>query len=293
MDSIIGLVRAKEALRKQVQLLKSGSHQTVRGILLMGSSGTGKSTMARCLGFDAGIPIVSLEKIKDSLVGASEDNMYAAIRNIKAIGNCILFIDEVDCYIPNRESHQNTDSGVSSNLLKILFEFMADESNKGKVLFVGATNYPQALDFAMLSRFSLKIPIPPPNIHEIPFHFQKSQYEIIGESTIDVNHPDIIEATQIIWEKGGSDGRIIKDLVSGTDFSPQGILEMARRFTGKPKLHDDIKAELTAYEMTQDKGLFPWYGNPDFTLPWYLKDIVKLESGDYDIVKSIERKRTL
>jgi hypothetical protein len=293
LDSIIGLDNAKKELKKQALSLKAGSPQTARGILLMGSSGTGKSTIARCLGFEAGIPVVSFEKIKDSLVGASEDNMHAAIRNIKAIGNCIVFVDEIDCYVPNRENHQNNDSGVSANLLKILFEFMADESNKGKVLFVGATNYPQSLDFAMLSRFSLKIPIPGPNVYEIPFHMQKSQIEIVGESTIDVIHPDIVEASRIIWEKGGSDGRIIKDLVSITDFSPESILEAAKRFTGKSKVHDDIKAELTAYEMTQDKGFFPWYGNREYNLSWYLKDLVNLETGDYDLVKSLERRRTL
>ncbi len=292
-DSIIGLDNVKKELRRQSQFLKDGECQAAGGILLMGGSGTGKSTIVKCLGYETGFTVVKFERIKDSLVGKSEERMASALRNIDALAPCIVFIDEVDLYSVNRDNHLNTDSGVSGNIQKLLFEKMAQDNNKGLILFVGATNCPQNLDFAMLSRFSIKIPLPPPNIYEIPFHFIKCQLEITGKSDINPTDPVILDAAKIIWQKGCADGRMIRDLISTTDFTPSGILDMAKRFTGKAKNHDDIKSELTAYEMTQDKALYPWYGNQTYMLPMYLKDIVDLKTGDYDIVKSKERKQIL
>lgn len=287
-ENIIGLKVLKNVLQNQAELLKNGSPKAARGILLMGPTGTGKSTIVKSLAFISGFTLVKFNQIKGSLVGQSEHLIKEAISQLKALAPCIIFIDEIELVFTERGNNYNLDGGVENYQMSELFKFMAEEENRGKILFVGATNFPQKLDFAMLSRFSLKLPVPPPNMLEIREHFCKCEKEVNGVSKININDPKIIEAAELMFNKG-VDGRIIKDMVSLTDFSPQEILVTAKSYTGKAKRNDDIISEHVSYQFTSDIRHFPWNLNlSEYTFPLHLQDIVDKNTGEFDLAKSNE-----
>ncbi len=288
LDQIIGLEVVKKVLREQAELLRQGDPRAARGILLMGKPGTGKTLIAKALAAEAGFALYKYNQVKNMFVGESERLEDLAQKTIKAGAPCVVFMDEIDLTMSNRETSQNLDSGVTNSIEQKRYEFMAQDENRGKILFVAATNHIQNLDPAVISRFSLKIPIPGPTLKEIPLHFRKCQDESTGNNDLNLNDPLIYEAATFIYNKG-ADGRVIRDIVCSTDFTPSGILNAAKRYTGKAKRNDEICAELQSYEMTEDKGLYPWFFNPaEYNLQWYLDGLVDRLTGDYDKAKSIQ-----
>jgi len=149
-------------------MLAGNTKAVPQGAMYVGPPGTGKSLFASALAYEAKMNMVELDigKMLGSLVGESEHNMEKALLAIKSLFPVLVWIDEIDQAI-NRGS--TGDSGVSNRLFKKLLEFMSDSSNRGKVLFVAATNRPDSLDPALKrrGRFDKIIPfLPPQSIDE-------------------------------------------------------------------------------------------------------------------------------
>lgn len=70
----------------------------VRGCLLVGVSGTGKSLASKAAGAVLGWPVLRLDisALKGSLVGQSEQNMRAALKLAEAVAPCVLWLDEIE-----------------------------------------------------------------------------------------------------------------------------------------------------------------------------------------------------
>jgi transitional endoplasmic reticulum ATPase len=165
-DDVGGLEHVKEWFRKSViaPIRDGNTKRAKKGALLAGPAGTGKTKLAAALAYESGVNCVVLNPalILGHWVGQSERSMRRALNLIRSLGRCIVFVDELDALGFNRSSEG--DSGVGSRLFKQLMEFMADEKNRGRIFFLGATNRPDLLDAAMIrdGRFDKKIPILPP-----------------------------------------------------------------------------------------------------------------------------------
>ena len=159
--AIGGLAEAKLFAAKNIVVpLRSGNHRRVPlGVLLTGPSGTGKSAFFYALVAEAGVNGVKLNfgKILGPYVGLSEQNLEKALLGIESLAPCLVLIDEIDQIL---QRGSGGDSGVQQRLFARMLDFMSNPHNRGRIVFVAATNRPDLMDPALKrpGRFDRKIP---------------------------------------------------------------------------------------------------------------------------------------
>ncbi|OGO79947.1 MAG: AAA family ATPase [Clostridiales bacterium GWC2_40_7] len=168
-EDIGGMNRAKNYLLKNiVQPIKKGDLRRVpMGILLCGPSGTGKTLLVNALAKASGFNCVKIDmsRILGQYVGESEKNFKKCLLGAQSQQPVIVFVDEIDTAFRRGDSG---DSGVSRNIFSEFLQFTGNTNNRGKVIFIAATNRPDLLDAALkrAGRFDKKIPILLPEIGE-------------------------------------------------------------------------------------------------------------------------------
>ena len=112
---------------KRFQQYETNERPAPKGMMLVGIAGTGKSMIAKAIGHQWGIPILSVDfgAIYSSLVGDSEANLRRLLEVSEAIAPCVLLIDEVDKAMGGMKS--SNDSGVSQRLLGKLLTWMQEK----------------------------------------------------------------------------------------------------------------------------------------------------------------------
>lgn len=143
-----------------------------KGVMLMGPPGTGKTYFSRCLAGDAGINFVEfkMSKILGKYVGESEKSMEKALSVFRALAPVGVFMDEIDQSMRRGDGDSN---GVASNLFGMLLAEMSKPENRGKIIWLAATNYPNKVDEALkrAGRFDKKIPFFAPTEKEREYVF--------------------------------------------------------------------------------------------------------------------------
>jgi hypothetical protein len=153
----------KQWLRQDVILWRANDLKALpMGYLLCGPIGTGKTFLVECLAGEVGVPVVKLKNFRDKWVGSSEGNLEKILRLIRALGRCIVFVDEADQTLGRRESAPG-DSGLSGRLYSMIAQEMSDTGNRGKVIWVLASSRPDLIevDLKRPGRVDLKVPILP------------------------------------------------------------------------------------------------------------------------------------
>ena len=153
----------KKWLRQDVTLWNAGDLQALpMGYLVCGPIGTGKTFLVECLAGEAGAPVLKLKNFRDRWVGSSEGNLEKIFRLIRALGRCIVFIDEADQALGRRDSGSG-DSGLSGRLYSMIAQEMADSANRGKVVWILASSRPDLIevDLKRPGRVDVKVPLLP------------------------------------------------------------------------------------------------------------------------------------
>lgn len=153
----------KKWLRQDVMLWRANDLKALpKGYLLCGPIGTGKTFLVECLAGEADVPVVKLNNFRDKWVGSSEGNLEKILRLIRALGRCLVFIDEADQTLGRRESGPG-DGGLSGRLYSMIAQEMSDPANRGKVIWVLATSRPDLIeaDLKRPGRIDFKVPILP------------------------------------------------------------------------------------------------------------------------------------
>src|SRR6188768_1456505 len=162
----------KAWLRQDIVLWRAGDLKALpMGYLLCGPVGTGKTFLVECLAGEAGVPVVKLKNFRDRWVGSSEGNLEKIFRLIRALGRCMVFIDEADQTLGKRDSGSN-DSGLSGRIYSMIAQEMSDSGNRGRVLWLLASSRPDLIevDLKRPGRVDVKIPIFPTTSPEEGFH---------------------------------------------------------------------------------------------------------------------------
>jgi hypothetical protein len=153
----------KNWLRQDIELWRLNDARALpMGYLLSGPIGTGKTFLVECLAGEAGVPVLKLKNFRDKWIGSSEANLEKIFRLIRALGRCIVFIDEADQTLGRRDSGIG-DGGLSGRLYSMIAQEMSDTANRGKVIWVFASSRPDLIeaDLKRPGRIDVKIPILP------------------------------------------------------------------------------------------------------------------------------------
>jgi len=163
LDDYHGQEALKKWLRQDIALWQAGDLKALpMGYLLCGPVGTGKTYLVECLAGEAGVPVVKLKNFRDRWVGSSEGNLEKIFRLVRALGRCMVFIDEADQTLGRRESGSG-DSGLSGRLYSMIAQEMADSANRGRVQWILASSRPDLIevDLKRPGRVDVKVPILP------------------------------------------------------------------------------------------------------------------------------------
>jgi len=158
-DDIAGLDDVKEQIRIKMILpfthpekAKRYKVKTGGGILLYGPPGTGKTMIAKAVAgeLDATFFAIAPAEILNKWVGESEKNIRKLFESARNSAKAVIFIDEVESLIPKRRDAE-AGSVMARVVPQILAELDGFEAREGQnVMFMGATNEPWSIDYAML-----------------------------------------------------------------------------------------------------------------------------------------------
>lgn len=257
-ERIGGLEHVKNFFRKSViRPMREGNLGRVpMGVLMTGPAGTGKSAVAVAVAKESGVNFVvlNLARILGQYVGNSERNLEKALRVIKSMSPTIVFIDEIDQSISRGSGG---DSGVSNRIFKRLLEFMSDTGNRGRVMFLAATNRPDLMDAALRrpGRFDKKVPFLVPNEREREAIFQV----MTGVYGVDVSGIPVEAISNTSgWTGAEIEAAVVKasELVYDEDLFPMdAIVEATRRLS--PSTSDIEFMTMLAIQETNDIDLLP------------------------------------
>lgn len=171
---VAGVKEAKEELKEVVDFLKHPKKFTElgaripKGVLLLGSPGTGKTLLARATAGEANVPFFSISgsEFVEMFVGVGASRVRDLFKKAKKSAPCIIFIDEIDAVGRRRGaglggSHDEREQTLN----QILVEMDGFEPNDN-VIVMAATNRPDVLDPALLrpGRFDRRITLDEPDI---------------------------------------------------------------------------------------------------------------------------------
>ncbi len=173
---VAGVREAKEELMEVVEFLKNPKKfinlgaKIPKGVLLMGSPGTGKTLLARAVAGEANVPFfhISGSEFVEMFVGVGASRVRDLFMRAKKNAPCIVFIDEIDAVGRQRGSGLGGSHDEREQTLnQILVEMDGFDPNQG-VIVLAATNRPDVLDPALLrpGRFDRRIVLDPPDIND-------------------------------------------------------------------------------------------------------------------------------
>ncbi len=173
-DDVAGIDEAKEELGEIIEFLREPKKFTrlggriPKGVLLMGSPGTGKTLLARAIAGEADVPFynISGSDFVEMFVGVGASRVRDLFVQGKKNAPCIIFIDEIDAVGRHRGAGLGGGHDEREQTLnQLLVEMDGFESNEG-VILISATNRPDVLDPALLrpGRFDRQVVVPLPDI---------------------------------------------------------------------------------------------------------------------------------
>ncbi len=173
---VAGNKEAKQELMEVVEFLKNPDKfsklgaKIPKGVLLMGSPGTGKTLLSRAVAGEADVPFfhISGSEFVEMFVGVGASRVRDLFAKAKKSAPCIIFIDEIDAVGRQRGaglggSHDEREQTLN----QILVEMDGFEPNIGAIV-IAATNRPDVLDPALLrpGRFDRRVVLDPPDIND-------------------------------------------------------------------------------------------------------------------------------
>jgi cell division protease FtsH len=171
---VAGVEEAKDEVEEIIAFLKDPKKFTrlggriPKGVLMMGSPGTGKTLLARAIAGEAGVPFFSISgsDFVEMFVGVGASRVRDLFEQGKKNAPCIIFIDEIDAVGRHRGAGLGGGHDEREQTLnQLLVEMDGFESNDG-VIIIAATNRPDVLDPALLrpGRFDRRIVVPRPDL---------------------------------------------------------------------------------------------------------------------------------
>ncbi|WP_297458098.1 CDC48 family AAA ATPase [Thermococcus sp.] len=170
-EDIGGLSDAIQKIREMVELplkhpelFERLGIEPPKGVLLYGPPGTGKTLLAKAVANEANAHFIAINgpEIMSKFYGESEERLREIFKEAEENAPAIIFIDEIDAIAPKREEVVGE---VEKRVVSQLLTLMDGLKNRGKVIVIGATNRPDAIDPALRrpGRFDREIEVGVPD----------------------------------------------------------------------------------------------------------------------------------
>jgi len=195
-SDVIGMEDAKREAWEIVQLLKDRARlkqlggKIMRGLLMMGPPGCGKTYLAKAIATEAGIPFLAMSgsSFDEVFIGVGSSKIRRLFKEARGLaegfGGCIIFIDEMDSVGSRRVFNAFGSQEKSTTQNQLLAEIDGVQEKDYNIMIIGATNADEeSLDPALLrpGRFDRKLYIDKPNLEDreniFRFYFSKVKYD--------------------------------------------------------------------------------------------------------------------
>jgi cell division protease FtsH len=173
-EDVAGIEEAKQELAEVVEFLKepekfiSLGARIPKGVLLVGSPGTGKTLLAKAVSGEAGVPFFSISgsEFVEMFVGVGASRVRDLFDQAKRHSPCIVFVDEIDAVGRHRGAGLGGSHDEREQTLNQILVEMDGFDTDTNVIVVAATNRPDILDPALLrpGRFDRRVVLDRPDL---------------------------------------------------------------------------------------------------------------------------------
>jgi cell division protease FtsH len=288
-NDVIGMDEAKQEALEIVKLIKDRAElqriggKILKGIIMLGPPGCGKTYLAKAIATEAGMPFIAMSgsEFVEMFVGVGAGRIRSLFKRAQQLaeleGGCIIFIDEIDAVGARR----GMDSGFggttehNTTLNQLLVEMDGLKDKDYNIVLVGATNAPENyLDEALLrpGRFDRKIYVDKPSLADreklFDYYLKKVKYDpsdikidrlariTVGQSPADI--ANIVREAALITVRNQKSAITMKEINDARERITLGIkrrIKMTDREKWQTAYHEAGHAIVT-YLLVPTKDVF-------------------------------------
>jgi len=263
----------------------------LKGLLMVGLPGTGKSLICKAIGNEWGLPVVSFDpsRIFSSRVGDSESNMRRVLQIMEGMAPAVMFIDEIEKGLAGMQSSTFSDSGVTARVIGSFLIWM-QECQK-PVFIVATANAIQYLPPELISRFDETFFV------NLPQDFERQEIFKIHINKLN-RDPSKFDLKKLAEMSKDLSGREIEQVLregmydafhTGKDLDTEVILNVLTRKTNLlTSMAEQLKFLLkwVGYDETKNDGVRARFASTPNSI-----DINRVQAEIANMLKDIENKK--